>query len=180
MPKKDQGVSLMKRILKISALLLATLALLLAGVAARYIHSKQPQRSGTLTLTQLQAPVSVRYDERGVPHIRAESETDMYRALGYVQAQDRLFQMEMMRRLAQGELAEILGPTVADTDRLFRTGGIREQARAEAAKMDINSPSAKGLIAYLDGVNQFQATHPAPLEFDVLAIPKRPFTRSEE
>ena len=96
----------MKRILKISALLLATLALLLAGVAAWYIHSKQPQRSGTLTLTQLQAPVSVRYDERGVPHIRAESETDMYRALGYVQAQDRLFQMDLWRRAAQGRAAK--------------------------------------------------------------------------
>ena len=56
--------------------------------------------------------MSVRYDERGVPHIRAESETDMYRALGYVHAQDRLFQMEMVRRLAQGELAEVLGPGV--------------------------------------------------------------------
>src|SRR5450756_617147 len=99
----------MKRILKISALLLVTLALIVAGVAAWYLHSKQPQRAGTLTLTQLSAPVSVRYDERGVPHIRAQNEIDMYRALGYVHAQDRLFQMEMMRRLAQGELAEILG-----------------------------------------------------------------------
>lgn len=166
----------MKRILKISALLLATLALVLAGVAAWYLHNKQPQRSGTLTLTQLQASVNVRYDERGVPHIKAENDADMYRALGYVQAQDRLFQMEMMRRLAQGELAEVLGPKLTDIDRLFRTLGIRAHAQAAATKMDMDSPSSKALIAYLDGINQFQANHPVPMEFDLLGIPKRPFT----
>jgi penicillin amidase len=169
----------MKRTLKILALLLAALLVLAAAGAAWYIHTKQPQRSGALTLTQLTAPVSVRYDERGVPHIKAENEADLYRALGYVHAQDRLFQMELMRRLAQGELAEILGPKLVDTDRLFRTLGIRAHAQAEAAKMDMNSPSAKALAAYLDGINQFQATHPAPLEFDVLGIPKRPFTAKD-
>jgi penicillin amidase len=169
----------MKRTLKILALLLAALLVLAAAGAAWYIHTKQPQRSGAPTLTQLTAPVSVRYDERGVPHIKAENEADLYRALGYVHAQDRLFQMELMRRLAQGELAEILGPKLVDTDRLFRTLGIRAQAQAEAAKMDLNSPSAKALAAYLDGVNQFQATHPAPIEFDVLGIPKRPFTAQD-
>ncbi len=166
----------MKRALKILALLLG--ALLLLGVAggAWYLHSKQPQRSGTLKLSQLQAPVTVRYDERGVPHIRAENEPDLYRALGYVHAQDRLFQMELVRRLAQGQLAEILGPKLADTDRLFRTLGIPAQAQTAAARMDPNSASTKALMAYLDGINQFQASHPAPLEFDLLGIRKRPFT----
>ncbi len=165
----------MKRILKISALLLVLLIALTSAGAAWYFHSKQPQRSGTLTLTRLSAPVSVRYDERGVPHIRAENETDLYRALGYVHAQDRLFQMEMVRRLAQGELAEVLGPKLVEVDRLFRTLGIREHAQSSAAKMDMSSASSKTLLAYLDGINQFQATHPAPLEFDLLGIPKRPF-----
>ncbi|WP_296443641.1 penicillin acylase family protein [Rhodoferax sp. UBA5149] len=169
----------MKRTLKIVALLLAVLAVVAAAAAAWYIHTKQPQRSGTLTLTQLTAPVSVRYDERGVPHIRAENEADMYRALGYVHAQDRLFQMEMVRRLAQGELAEILGPKLVDVDRLFRTLGIRARAETYVAGMDKTSPSAKALDAYLDGVNQYQSTHPAPLEFDLLGIRKRPFTAKD-
>lgn len=169
----------MKRTLKILALLLGALLLLGAAGGAWYIHSKQPQRSGSLTLMQLQAPVTVRYDERGVPHIRAENETDLYRALGYVHAQDRLFQMELVRRLAQGELAEVLGPKLADTDRLFRTLGIRERAKAAAASMDLQSPSSKALMAYLDGINQFQATHPAPIEFDLLGIVKRPFTAQD-
>jgi penicillin amidase len=166
----------MKRILKLTALLLVLLIVLAGAGAAWYLHSKQPQRSGTLTLTQLSAPVSVRYDERGVPHIRAENEIDLYRALGYVHAQDRLFQMEMVRRLAQGELAAVLGPKLVEVDRLFRTLGIREHAQSSAAKMDPSSASTKTLLAYLDGVNQFQASHPAPMEFDLLGIPKRPFT----
>ena len=120
--------------------------------------------------------VSVRYDERGVPHIKADNEIDLYRALGYVHAQDRLFQMEMVRRLAQGELAEILGPKLVEVDRLFRTLGIRAHALTTVDRMDKNSPSFKILLAYLDGINQYQANSPAPVEFDLLKIPKRPFT----
>lgn len=166
----------MKRTLKLFALTFAMLLVIAAAGAAWYIHSKQPQRSSTQTLTQLGAQVTVRYDERGVPHIKAENETDLYRALGYVHAQDRLFQMEMVRRLAQGELAEVLGPKLAEVDRLFRTLGIRDHARATVAKMDRQSPSVKVLLAYLDGINQYQASHPTPIEFDLLGIPKRPFT----
>lgn len=169
----------MKRALKIFALLIAALTVAAAAAAAWYIHTKQPQRSGTLTLTHLGAPVTVRFDERGVPHIKAENEADLYRALGYVHAQDRLFQMEIMRRLAQGELAEILGPKLADVDRLFRTLGIRAHAQAYVAKMDQESPSSKALAAYLDGINQYQSSHDAPLEFDLLGITKRPFTAQD-
>jgi len=166
----------MKFALKIFlALLLGTLALSAVGVSW-YVYSKQPKRSGELALTHLSAPVTVRYDELGVPHIKAGNEPDLYRALGYVQAQDRLFQMEMVRRLAQGELAEILGPSMVKTDRLFRTLGLRTHAQKTVAAMDMQSPAIQAQSAYLDGINQFQATHPAPIEFDILGIPKRPFT----
>jgi penicillin amidase len=87
--------------------------------------------------------VTVRYDERGVPHIRAENETDLYRALGYVHAQDRLFQMEAMRRLARGELAEVLGPKLLDTDKLFRSLRIRERAASYVASLDKQSPRGR-------------------------------------
>jgi penicillin amidase len=76
----------MKLVLKVFALLLAVLLLGASAVGTWY----------------LTAAVTVNYDERGVPHIRAENESDLYRALGYVHAQDRLFQMEIIRRLAQG------------------------------------------------------------------------------
>lgn len=147
-----------------------------AGFATWHVRSKLPMRDGNITLQNLSAQVNVAYDERGVPHIDAQSEADMYRALGYVHAQDRLFQMEILRRLSQGELAEILGPKLLDTDKLFRTLGINIRAKQMALQWDTQQPVAQALIAYLDGVNQFQDTHPAPLEFDVLKIPKRPFT----
>ena len=162
----------MKTLLK---LLTAALALVLLG-GAWYLHSKQPVRSGSIDLRGLQQEVTVRYDERGVPHIQAQNEADLYRALGYVHAQDRLFQMEMVRRLAMGELSEILGPKLLDTDRLFRTLGIRAHALQVVQTMDMGTPAGQALTAYLDGVNQYQASHPAPLEFDLLGIPKRPFT----
>ncbi|MEX6502004.1 penicillin acylase family protein [Pseudomonas zhanjiangensis] len=158
---------------------LTALALIVAATAAGsawYLHSKQPQRAGERVLEHLQAAVEVRYDERGVPHIQARHEIDMYRALGFVHAQDRLFQMEMLRRLARGELAEVLGSQLVDTDRLFRTLGIRAHADAYARKLDLNSPSGQALQAYLDGINQYQAKGARPLEFDLLGIEPRPFT----
>ncbi len=166
----------MKTALKIIGLLLALVLLAAAGAAGWYIHTKQPVRSGIATLQKLTSPVGVNFDDRGVPHIQALNEPDLYRTLGYLHAQDRLFQMEMVRRLAQGELAEVLGPKLLETDKLFRTLGIRHHAEQEAKKLDPASPAGIALLAYLDGINQYQTTHPAPMEFDILGIPKRPFT----
>ncbi|EPL14827.1 penicillin acylase family protein [Pseudomonas sp. CF161] len=165
----------MKRSLRV----LAVLILALAAGAGGYLYSKQPSRQGQVELAGLQGSVTVRYDERGVPHIRAENETDLYRALGYVHAQDRLFQMEAMRRLARGELAEVLGPKLVDTDKLFRSLRIRERAARYVAALDRESPAWKALQAYLDGINQYQDSHASPIEFDVLGIPKRPFTAED-
>lgn len=171
----------MKRLLKRCLGALVVLLLLTAAGLAWHLHSKRPQRSGELQLSGLSAPVTVRYDEFGVPHIAAQNEADLYRALGFVHAQDRLYQMEMLRRLSRGELAAVLGPKLLETDRLFRTLGIRAYADAYAARefAVIDTPAKKALIAYLDGVNQFQAIKPAPLEFEILGISKRPFTPAD-
>ncbi|MDH0745671.1 penicillin acylase family protein [Pseudomonas sp. GD03842] len=165
--------------MKRSLFVIAAVLVLLAGGGAWYVHSKQPMRNGEMALAHLRAPVSVRYDERGVPHIKAEHQDDLYRALGYVHAQDRLFQMEILRRLARGELAEVLGPKLVNTDKLFRSLRIREHADAYVARQDKNTPAWQALEAYLDGVNQYQASHPRPIEFDVLGIEKRPFTAED-
>lgn len=170
------------RWLKRGALTVAVLVALGAAAAAWHVHQKLPQRDGELQLSGLSAPVTVRYDEWGVPHIDARNEDDLYRALGYLHAQDRLFQMEMLRRLARGELAEVLGPKLVDTDRLFRALGIRQRAdelAAASAAITAQPGATRALYAYLDGVNQYQATRPAPLEFEVLGIPKRPFTAAD-
>jgi penicillin amidase len=165
----------MKRSLSILVFIIA----IVLGAGAWYLYSKQPLRDGEITLAHLQAPVAVRYDERGVPHIRAQNEPDLYRALGYVQAQDRLFQMEMMRRLARGELAEILGPKLLATDKLFRSLRIRDHADAYVARQDKSTPAWIALEAYLDGINQYQDLHAKPLEYDLLGIPRKPFTAED-
>lgn len=166
----------MKTALQLIGLVLAVLLAAASATIGWYIYNKQPVRQGAYTLQNLQKPVTVRYDERGVPHIDADNETDLYRALGYVHAQDRLFQMELARRLAYGEMAEVFGPRMLNSDKLYRTLGLREHANQAVAKMDAASPPAMALLAYLDGVNQYQASHKAPMEFDLLGIPKRPFT----
>lgn len=165
--------------MKRSLTALALLIVVLAAGAGGYLYSKQPSRQGMVELQHLQGSVSVRYDERGVPHIRADNETDLYRALGYVHAQDRLFQMEVLRRLARGELAEVLGPKLLDTDKLMRSLRIRERAETYFANLDKQSPSFIAMQAYLDGINQYQDSHAKPVEFDVLGIPKRPFTAQD-
>lgn len=165
--------------MKRSLTALALLIVVLAAGAGWYLYSKQPSRQGMVELQHLQGSVTVRYDERGVPHIRAENDTDLYRALGYVHAQDRLFQMEVLRRLARGELAEVLGPKLLDTDKLMRSLRIRERAETYLANLDKQSPSFIAMQAYLDGINQYQDSHAKPVEFDVLGIPKRPFTAQD-
>ncbi|MEY4258808.1 MAG: hypothetical protein RJA56_1709, partial [Pseudomonadota bacterium] len=163
---------------KIAVLLLAVVlggVLLVLGVW-RY---SLPQRDETLPLTGLSAAVQVHYDEFGVPHLQAQNDADLYRALGFVHAQDRLFQMEMMRRLAKGELAAILGPKLLDTDRVFRTVGLRHHAEQAAARFDTQSEAGQAMLAYLDGVNQFQSSRPLPLEFHLLRITPQPFTLAD-
>ncbi|MGN8259917.1 penicillin acylase family protein [Pseudomonas sp. SMSB3] len=165
----------MKRSLSVLALVVAVGA----GAGYWYIHGKLPQRAGEVAVKGLQAPVTVRYDSRGVPHLQAQGEADLYRALGYVHAQDRLFQMEIMRRLARGELAEVLGAKLLTTDTLFRSLRIREQAALMAQRQDQQSPAWQALQAYLEGVNAWQASHPRPVEFDLIGITPRPFTAED-
>ena len=155
---------------------------LLMGIALGgywFIQQKLPQRSGEIKLEQLSEAVSVRFDERGVPHIQAATELDAYRALGYVHAQDRLFQMEMVRRLAQGQLSEVLGEKTVKIDRLFRTLRLHQHAKNYLKTLDPSSPAMQSLNAYLDGINQYQATRAKPLEFDLLGITPRPFTAED-
>jgi Protein related to penicillin acylase len=165
--------------MKRSLTLLAVVVAVAAGAGYWYVHGKLPQREGEVAMAGLQAPVSVRYDARGVPHLQAQSEADLYRALGYVHAQDRLFQMEIMRRLARGELAEVLGDKLLPTDTLFRSLRIREQAALMAQRQDHQSPAWQALQAYLEGVNAWQASHPKPMEFDLIGITPRPFTAED-
>src|SRR5947209_7567124 len=110
--------------LKRGAVTLVILLLVGAGAALVFLMSSLPKTSGKLVLRELTAPVTVVRDTNGVPTIRAQSTHDLYVALGFVHAQDRLFQMDLQRRLAQGRLSEVLGPKPLTTDRILRTFGL--------------------------------------------------------
>lgn len=161
------------------ALLIMVPAALLSVLMSLY--SLQPQYSGRLTLDGLKQEVEVIFDAYGIPHIYGQNEPDVYFALGYVHAQERLFQMEMMRRVAGGRLAEILGKKLVKTDKFFRTLGMLERAELNAALFlkDPSAPWKKAVLAYLEGVNQYVEQGRTPLEFRILGIPKEKFTPAD-
>jgi penicillin amidase len=95
----------------------------------------------------------VRRDERGIPYIQASNDHDLYLAQGYVTASDRLWQMDVFRRNARGELAEIFGAATLEEDKRHRTIGFAQVAEAEVAQA---SPQARSILdAYADGVNTY-------------------------
>ena len=142
----------------------ATAAVILAGLAIImfwYARAVLPQVTGTLQLAGLSAPIDIVRDKDGVPHIYATTENDALFAQGFVHAQDRLWQMEMQRRVANGRLAEILGPAAVDIDVMLRTLGIRRTAEAMWAKY---TPTERvPLEVYARGVNAYLATRRSPL-----------------
>lgn len=147
------------------------LLLVVATAVVYYLLTKSfPQVSGAASVPGLQANVRIYRDTFGVPHIFAGSDHDGYVAVGYVQAQDRLWQMELIRRAGMGRLAEILGPAALPADKMFRTLGLWRLAQKNAESLDPDVRSA--LQAYADGVNAFLDTHRGkyPVEFDMLGV----------
>ncbi len=167
-------MKILKRIL--IGLLALVVALVLFIVI--YLQTQKPVYDGELKLSGLKEEVEVKYDDVGVPHIYAKNETDAYFALGYVHAQDRLFQMEMLRRAAGGRLSEVLGPDLLKIDKLFRTLGINQFAKEQAKKFMSSDSAAfqRAAIAYQKGVNEYVLTGKTPIEFRIMGIPKEEFT----
>ena len=152
--------------------------LLSIGIAIfLYLWYLFPQYDGVLKLEGVKNNVEVVFDEYGIPHIYGKSEEDIFFALGYVQAQERLWQMELIRRVSVGRLAEILGKDLLSTDKFFRTLGLNIYAKKSAETLSQNPESAvfKNTQAYIAGINSFQEKGPTPLEFTLLGIKKTPF-----
>ncbi|HEY8309663.1 MAG TPA: penicillin acylase family protein [Gemmatimonadaceae bacterium] len=128
-------------------------------------------------IPHLDGPVDVRYDARGVPHIFATTEEDAYRALGYVVARDRLFQLDIQTRAASGTLTGLVGARALGLDQSTRMLGMPRAAERKLAAMDANSPSRRILDAYTDGVNAYiDSLTPSeyPIEYKLLnAHPER-------
>jgi penicillin amidase len=138
------------------------------------LRASLPKIDGELAAPGLASPVEVLRDRDGVPHILAMNDRDGWFAVGYVHAQDRLWQMEFQRRVAQGRLSEILGERSYDVDRLMRTLGLARVADRIVAKMD--APTRGKLEAYSAGVNAFLDSRPVlPVEFQVLRVKPEPW-----
>jgi penicillin amidase len=149
-----------------------------AGVLGLRVAEKAalPALDGDIHVAGLSAPVTVRRDTHGVPHIEAATEDDLFAAQGYVTAQDRLWQMDAFRRNSNGELAEIMGPSLLRHDRTQRVFQFRKTARRIYANLP--PPDRARLDAYARGVNLFIAQHPdtLPAEFKLLFYRPKPWT----
>ena len=157
--------------------------LVLAGIALLsgwwFVHRPLPRLDGQITMAGLQEGVIVDRDQWGRPWIRAKSTEDLMMAQGYVMAQDRLWQMDLLRRAAGGDLSEIVGPAALKIDEENRILGMR-QAAERAAKE--SSPEIRGLLeSYARGVNQFivQQRGRLPIEFSLLGYAPRPWTPTD-
>lgn len=166
-----------KKWIKRLAVLVLLLPLALTVWLVYLAKTRTPMLNGTITHPRLTSDVTVERDHWGVPHIAATAEADAYFALGYVMGQDRLFQMELLRRIANGQLAEILGSKLAPVDGLVRSFQLRPKAEATLVLLQATEPEFSGLMeAFVDGLNHRLENEAMPFEYAVLGIPDRPFS----
>ncbi len=169
----------MRTVLRVFYWVFAILVIAGASVAWWFIYRPLPQIDGSVLLPGLRQEVTVERDGWGVPHIRATTVEDLAEAQGYVMAQDRLWQMDLLRRAARGQLSEILGARTVKIDESFRTYGFARAAEREATLFD--PESRKVMDAYARGVNQFIEQHKKnlPLEFSLLHYEPTPWQPSD-
>jgi len=168
-------MKLLKKIVKIVT------ALILVVTVGSWLYSRtlQPTYDGEIQLENLTDEVTVYYDEVGVPHINAQNQKDAYTALGYVHAQDRLWQMELIRRISAGRLSELFGRKLLPTDVFFSSLGIEEAAEKTIQNLDVNSEMYAFVNAYLNGINQFIENGPTPIEFSLVGVEKELYTMKD-
>jgi penicillin amidase len=154
---------------------LAALVALLALAAGVYTSRAMPVVDGELRVTGLQQPVRVERDPNGIPTIKAQNQHDLMFALGFVHAQDRLWQLETHRRIGSGRLAEAFGEAALESDKFLRALGVRRAAAAQWARAGAESRAT--VQAYTDGVNAFIAGHARarPPEMLILCVPLQPW-----
>ncbi len=167
------------RLLKWALILVIALLVVAIGAVAFVFYRAMPDYGGTASLPGLSGEVRVYRDAHGVPHIFAPTMNDAARALGYIHASERLYQMEIQRRAGQGRLAEIAGADLLGVDKFVRTLGFYRLATSSFLTM---SPEGQAYYqAYADGVNAFLATHRGklPPEFLLLGDDPEPWTPAD-
>jgi penicillin G amidase len=164
-------MKIFKKILLVLLLIILAIALFITI----YLQLSKPKYEGELQLKNIKSETTVYFDDYGVPHIYANSQADALTALGFVHAQDRLWQMELMRRIAPGRLSEIFGSKALKSDLFFAGLGIDEASAKAIATVDKSSESYKLAMAYLDGINQYIECGKTPVEFRFLGLEKTKF-----
>ncbi len=164
--------------LKKILILFVLLLLVIGTIITIYLYQTRPQYEGEVALQCVKTPVQVSFDDNGIPHIQAANKLDLMRAFGYIHAQDRLFQMELMRHVGGGILSEMVGHDGLKADLLFRTIGLPQYAKRRAADLAAHADSAyvQELYAYLEGVNEFAQLGPTPPEFKLLGLDRHTYT----
>lgn len=163
------------KVLKILAGVVVLLVIAGAGGGYWFVTKSFPQVSGSIRVPGLKAQVEVIRDPMGIPHIYASNVDDLFFAQGYVQAQDRLWQMELYRSIGQGRTAELSGPSGVEDDRFLRTIGLGQAAQADWEAT--SGPGRAVLEAYAAGVNAYIQSHGdnLPIEFTLLGRKPEPW-----
>lgn len=161
---------------KILAAFLILIILIGAGIYF-YTQSLKPDYSGELQIDGLTNKVEVYFDDYGIPHIYAQNEDDLYLAFGYLHAQERLWQMDLLRRIAPGRLSEFFGQDMVEIDQFFRTLSIDQYSSkmANQLKSQTESPVLRLSKQYLNGINQFVEQGYTPIEYTLAGVEKSPF-----
>ncbi|MFT4929006.1 MAG: penicillin amidase [Phenylobacterium sp.] len=160
---------------RVFVVVLLPLAIACYFVAHEYLTSPLPQLNGDVEVEGLYASVSISRDSKGLTYIEGQNDQDVYFATGYAHAQDRLWQLEVQRRLSRGTLSEAFGRSTVERDIWVRTLGLYQAAEASLAHL---SPQAvKSLEAYAKGINAWlKEGHALPIEFRVIGIEPQPWT----
>ena len=162
------------KILRVVLIVLLIVILVTPLAGWLWLRRSLPQVNGKVTVAGLSGAVEIVRDRNGIPYIYGKTDHDAFFALGYVHAQDRLWQMELQRRIGAGRLSEVLGDATIETDQFLRTLGVYRAAEASWPALAPEAQSA--LQAYADGVNTFLAEgHPLPPEFVILGFKPEPW-----
>ena len=165
----------MWRIIVRALAVVVLLVALAAGGVYVYLRQSLPVTSGDISVAGITAPVEIVRDADAIPHVIAKTKADALYGLGYVHAQDRLWQMEFQRRIGHGRLSEVFGEATIPQDRFLRTVGFGRAARS--AWQHLPDDAKAQVNAYLAGVNAFIATHHGralPPEFTLLRFEPEP------
>ena len=168
----------MKKIIYRVLLVLISILFLIIISFYSIIHLSKPSNNGIVNISNVLDSVTVIKDQWGIPHIEAKNQHDAIFTYGYTIAKDRLFQMDLQRRLARGELSEILGKDLLNIDKMLRTYGISYYAKQYVTDTSkINPEALKYVDAFIEGINYFIKNGPKTIEHRLIGADVRLFDR---